>query len=137
MKDILNNKKNLLIIGGIALAVILIVVLVIVLSGGKNKEMSPETLENKLEKMGVKFYEKHYYPGVKEEGQIGKLANFVDGGINVTITNMELIVALDDDVKQQLEKDKCDFDKTRIIYYPKQPFGLKDYTMELELSCEK
>lgn len=139
MKDILKNKKNLMIIGGIAVVAIIIVVLLVcfVFKGDKEKEMSPETLENKLEKMGAKFYEENYYPGVKAEGKVESLASFKDNGIKVNITNLELLVTIDQDVKNKLEKDKCNSDETKIIFYPKNPYGVEDYTMEVELSCEK
>lgn len=138
MRDILKNKRNLMIIGGIAVAIIVIILLIFfVFSGNKEKEMSPETLENKLEKVGTDFYEKYYYSNLKAENKLDQLANFKDSGIKIDITNLELLITIDQAVKDQLENDKCDLDQTKIIIYPKEPYGEKDYIMELELSCEK
>lgn len=138
MKEMLKNKKNLLVIGGIAVAIIVVLVLVFTVFGGnKEKEMSQETLENKLEKLGARFYEENYYAGVKAEGKTEMLANFVDSGIKVDITSIGLLVKIDEDVKNQLDKDECNYDETKVIIYPKQPFGAKDYTIKLELSCKK
>lgn len=135
---ILNEKQNLLIIGGIALAVIIIVTLLFVFVFNKDKDiMTVETLEEKLEKVAADFYEKHYHAGLVSENKQESLANFKDNGIKIDLTNVKLLVELEQDVKDQLEKDKCNYDKTMFTIYPKAPYGQKDYTIKLELSCEK
>lgn len=139
MKDkVLKEKQNLLIIGGIALVVVVILALLFIFVFNKDKDiMTTETLEEKLESVGTDFYENHYYAGLVNENKQESLANFKDNGIKIDLTSVELLVALDQDVKDQLEKDKCDYSKTIFYIYPKAPYGQKDYKLKLELSCEE
>ena len=137
MKDkILKNKKNLFIIGGVILLAIILIIVLFFFVFNKEKEMSVETLEDKLEKVGIDFYENYYYPNLTDE-QKEALVNFKENGLRIDITNLEVLVTIEEDVKNQLEKDQCDFDQTKIAIYPKEPYGQKDYTIKLELSCEK
>ena len=134
--NILKEKKNLLIIGAI-IAVIIIAIILICFVFKKDKGMTTETLESRLEKVGIDFYENHYYSGINEEEREEKLSYFKDNGIKVDITNVELLVTIDQEVKEQLDKDNCDPDETKITIYPKEPYGQKDYTVKVDLVCEK
>ena len=130
IKDtILKDKKNLYILIGIVVVIILIILIFSL--GGRKNIMSEATLEQKLEEVG-----KEYYSGLDDE-QKKNLANFSENGIRIDITNLEVISPLDEDVKKQLEKDNCDLDNTKLVITPKEPYGVKDYDLKIELSCKK
>ena len=133
--NILKDKKNLYILIGIIVAIILII-LIFILGGNKKNIMSEATLEQKLEEVGKDFYENKYYSSLDDE-QKKNLSNFSENGIRIDITNLEVISPLDEDVKKQLEKDKCDLDNTKFVITPKEPYGVKDYDLKIELSCKK
>lgn len=140
MKEkILKEKQNLFIIGAIILAIVVIVI-VLVCTTSKDKEtetITEDKLEKKLEKVGIEFYEDRYYTGLVEAEREEKLTNLAETGIKINLTNVELLVPIEEDVKNQLKNDNCDFDKTIISIYPQEPYGQKDYEIKIELSCEK
>ena len=136
IKDtILKDKKNLYILIGIVVVAVILIILIFSLGGRKNI-MSEATLEQKLEEVGKDFYENKYYSSLDDE-QKKNLANFSENGIRIDITNLEVISPLDEDVKKQLEKDNCDLDNTKLVIIPKEPYGVKDYDLKIELSCKK
>ena len=136
IKDtILKDKKNLYILIGIVVVAVILIILIFSLGGRKNI-MSEATLEQKLEEVGKDFYENKYYSGLDDE-QKKNLANLSENGIRIDITNLEVISPLDEDVKKQLEKDNCDLDNTKLVITPKEPYGVKDYDLKIELSCKK
>lgn len=141
MKNIINNffkqKSNILLISGMIILIILIIIFIVPSFKHKKNynDDNSNFLEEQLKKIGKQFYENYYYSNLSSE-EYAKLANFSNNGIRIDITNLEVIISLDDSIKNQLEKDNCDFDQTKIVIYPKEPYGKQDYSVELELSCK-
>ncbi len=128
-----NSNKNLLIIIGIVVALIIIGLSI---NSYKEKKSSPTTISQNLETVGQDFYENYYYSDMDDE-QKTLLAEFKDQGIVVNITNLETITSLNENLKNNLIKKECDFDETKIVIYPEEPYGKKDYNLKIELSCKK
>lgn len=136
MEKLLKDKK-VLIIGGVV--VLVIVVLLVVFSfgatkGTSSKNQNKESLDTVLTDLGKKFYEEHYYNSLDDKT---KLANFQESGLNISLTNLDVIMPITDEVKTKLNAKKCDMDKTKVLIYPKNPYGAKDYTIKVELTCNK
>lgn len=128
-----NSNKNLLII------IVIVVALIIIglsINSYKEKKSSPTTISQNLETVGQDFYENYYYSDMDDE-QKTLLAEFKDQGIVINITNLETITSLNENLKNNLIKKECDFDETKIVIYPEEPYGKKDYNLKIELSCKK
>ncbi len=138
MKKMKNNKNLLMIIGIIVLIVVIVGVIIFANSnnGDMKSKIDSKTLEDKLKEIGKDFYS-GYYHNLEESTRNDTLSGFVDNGIRIDITNVQLLVDVDQSTLDQLKKDKCNFDETKITVYPKSPFGENDYSVSVELSCQK
>ena len=130
------QKINFLIIAGIVIIALCVILFVVFRPKNGETRINNDTFQDELEKIGADFYENYYYSNLSEEEKV-KLSNYTDNGIRIDITNLVVIIPIDDSIQNQLRKDKCDFDQTKIVIYPKEPYGKQDYSIELELSCEK
>lgn len=129
IKDL--DIKKIIIIGIGILAFIIIAVIVILSLFNKNKNMS---LDESLTKLGQEFYENNYYPSLRDKEL---LANYVETGLNVDINSLSVLVPIDETTKQLLSKKNCDYQNTKLIFIPNSPYGSTDYTIKVELACEK
>lgn len=130
---ILNDKKILLVTTGV---IAILIVIIIFINIYKEKSVSPTTISQNLETIGQDFYENHYYSDMDDE-QKKLLTEFKDQGIVIDLTNLEVITTLNEELKNNLIKNECNFDETKIVIYPKEPYGKKDYNLKIELSCKK
>lgn len=134
VKELVNDKKKLgIVIGGLVLLIIVIIVLSNII-GKANDKKNVETIEETLTSLGKEFYEEHYHVNFEDPKQ---LANFKDTGLNISITDLNVILPLDKDMKERLNNKECNLDNTKIIIVPKSPYGVKDYSLEVELACKK
>ncbi len=100
------------------------------------------TLENDLEVMGKDFYENFYYDQLKssDEERSEFLSKFQSQGIKINLSNL---VRSNKEVNEEKAKEfvnpktkePCDMENTKVIIYPKSPYGKKDYTIEVDLVC--
>ena len=131
------NKKRI-IIYGIILALVATVVLLVVLSAKEKNALSTnETLTQQLESYGEKFYEDYYFNQTQTIDGL-ELSSFVESGIPVTLTKMaELFVVVEADlIKTMVKGDKvCNFDNTKVVIYPEEPFNRTSYRLETFLDC--
>lgn len=127
------SKKNIIIIAisAVVVATIIIVAIIFATSGKKEKK---ESLQETLNKLGSSFYENYYYAGM-EDKQI--LANYTDSGVNIDMNSLNVLVPIDEHTKSLLDKNKCDYQNTKLVFYPNSPYGSTDYTIKVELACEK
>ncbi len=157
LASLIKNHKKIA-IGTGAVLVVAIVALVLVPTFSLNK--AEKTMKNRLNDIGVTFYEDFYFKsaGNGDEGKRKEfLGRFSDIGIKVSLENLlryyvttdkykELDIAnIDATVTERVEalkkawfEDKnynCDVDNTKVIIYPKDPFGEKDYKIELVNVC--
>lgn len=132
------NKKAIIALCACVVAVVLIIVLVFAL----NKPSNKKKLENSLTEMGRSFYENFYYEqvGTSADERSTLLSKFTDIGIKVDLDNLNRYN--DGEFKEEIKKFKnnkknedCNKTNTKVIIYPKSPYGKTDYTVKAELDC--
>lgn len=131
------NKKTLAIVAALLIVVILVVLLVIF-----GKKSNEKELESSLNKMGASFYENFYYEqiGSSADDRTSLLSKFSTIGIKIDLENLGRYNdgEFKKDIKEfknSLTGEKCNQTKTKVIIYPKSPYGKTDYKIETELSC--
>ena len=139
------NKKIL----AIALVVLVVVALgiVVALKVGKKEEVSEkDRITKELETLGKKYYEDYYYVSSgnsEEENSKEKyLKNFESVGLKINLENLlryNNTLSKSDKVKVNFtNKDKnkkCDYEKSMVTIYPKEPYGKKDYKISVYVDC--
>ena len=134
----MENKNRLIvncvIVGVIVIGVVVAVVLIVFMN---NKTQ----LTNELEKAGRDFYENYYYDqaGSDDKTRSEFLVKLESAGIKVNLENLARSTEnnkgiLDKFVNKATGK-KCNTDNTKVIIYPKDPYGKKDYIIETEIDC--
>ena len=131
------NKKTLAIL--VALLIVVILVVLLVVFGKKSNE---KELESSLNKMGSSFYENFYYEqiGSSADDRTSLLSKFSTIGIKIDLENLGRYNdgEFKKDIKEfknSLTGEKCNQTKTKVIIYPKSPYGKTDYKIETDLSC--
>lgn len=131
-------NKNAIIIIAAVLVIAVAVVLFLVLGKKDNKS----EIENSLTEMGKSFYENFYYEqiGSSANERTSLLSKFTTIGIKVDLENLERYN--DGEFSKEIKKLKnnktnkmCNKTKTKVIIYPKSPYGKTDYTIKTELDC--
>lgn len=131
------NKKTLAIVVAVLIFIILVVLLVVF-----GKKSNEKELESSLNKMGSSFYENFYYEqiGSSADDRTSLLSKFSTIGIKIDLENLGRYNdgEFKKDIKEfknSLTGEKCNQTKTKVIIYPKSPYGKTDYKIETELSC--
>lgn len=126
----------------IIIAVVLVVVLAVVLFLVFNSKDNKAEIENSLTEMGKSFYENFYYEqiGSSSDERTTLLSKFTTIGIKIDLENLERYN--DGEFSKEIKtlKNKktnkmCNKTKTKVIIYPKSPYGKTDYTIKTELDC--
>ena len=150
------DKKKIIIISIIAVVVIAAVVIgIIFICKSKTKTQSnEETLKQNLEQLGRTFYEDFYYPhqvsyidssnaklkkGATKltiESHFSKLST---SGIVVDLENISKYSKIDKQLVESMvnaqTNEKCDTKNSKVTIKPTKPYGNKDYTIDVTLSC--
>ncbi len=130
------NKKLIL----VPIIVVLAVALGLLVSFGK--KTNERELENSLKEMGKSFYENFYYEqiGTSADERTKLLSKFTTVGIKVDLENLSRYN--DGEFKKEIKEFKnnktdkaCNQTNTKVIVYPKSPYGKTDYVVEVELDC--
>lgn len=136
----MNKKRNIIILLGVIIVVGLIIILNIDFkdnnsteNGWSNPVKIEKTIDDLLIEKGNKFYE-NYYNGINNPNS---LSSFSEVGINVSLEQIDMVVTLDDNIKQLLNNKMCDYKKSKLVFYPEVPFGIKNYKIKVELNCQK
>ena len=138
MKTNTNNKRIITIIGFITLIIIVALFIVIWNSGSKkenNSNKSQDEIKNELVKLGKNYYDEILYPVAKDSEDY--LPAYVNKGIKNTLTSLKDVVTFSEDLTKTLKDNECNYDNTKIVIYPNEPFGTNDYKVEVELDCKK
>ena len=135
-----NRKKTIGILCSIIAIIILIVVILVSNSlTFKNKKVEKH-LSVRLEEIGKTFYEKFYNQlGSTDEERSNKIKDYTYEGIiidleNLAITNFNEKQAILDEFKNAAGVS-CDVNKTMVSIYPKEPYGIHDYDIVVNLDC--
>ena len=131
-----NKVKTIGVICGI-IAIIVLVILVIVNPFTSSDKKHQKQLESRLKEIAKDFYENHYYNTIGKDDEqrkafVKEVANYgiiMDLG-NIARTNTEQ----EDSILKEF--DGCDVDKSLVKIYPKEPYGVTNYTVEIELQCD-
>ena len=141
VKDIIKNKKFII----IAIAVLAIIILTIILCVTvKGKSSEQERLTASLKELGVDFYENFYYnqTGTEEKTRTEFLEKYKDLGIKVSLSSLARYKQANNSEENVLEKfvnsktkEACDADSSKVVIYPKSPYGKTDYYIDAILVC--
>lgn len=133
------SKNNIFIciVGFVVLAIIVLILILLLYKKDNKKE-----LENSLSEMGKNFYENFYYEqiGSSTDERNNLLAKFTTIGIKIDLENLGRYNngEFGKDIKEFVNnktKKKCSRTNTKVIIYPKSPYGKTDYKIETELDC--
>ncbi len=134
------TKKNIGIAAGI-LVVLVAIILIIVNCNNQEKKLSKY-----MKQLGKVYYEEIYLPSFKDDAtKEATLSKFTVTGINTDLENLVRAVSnrngmpTDEEilakfVNKKTDK-KCNQSSTRIYFYPSEPYGTKDYKIEVKLDC--
>ena len=107
-----------------------------------NKGDNKKELEKSLEEMGRDFYENFYYDqiGGSADERTSLLSKFTTVGIKIDLDNLGRYNNGEykdkiSEFSNKKTKEKCSKTDTKVVVYPKSPFGKTDYKMEVELEC--
>ena len=131
------NKRVIVCIGFISLIIIVALFITIWNSGSKkdNNVNSKDDIKSELIKVGKKYYDETLYPIAKDSEDY--LPTYTEKGIKNTLTSISTVVTFSDELTKALKSNECNYDNTKIIIYPSEPFGTNDYRVEVELDCKK
>lgn len=125
---------------------IIVAVIIIALAVGAYFIFSNRSNESKLESsltdMGRDFYENFYYKqvGKSSEERTDLLSKFTTIGIKIDLENLGRYDngKYSKDIKEFVNNKtnkKCNKTNTKVVIYPKSPYGKTDYTVEAQLDC--
>lgn len=142
----INDKQKKIIIYLFIIALIIIAIgLYFLLKKEEEKNVTDtDKVINYVEKLGRNFYEDYYYQQLEmmyqteESNDIkGFLANFEQTGIPVTLNKViELHFKTKESINQELSKYDCDFEETKFVIYPKDPYEKNSYKIEPHVVCK-
>jgi len=147
MESFLNKikeNKKVVIIASVALLLVIAgtITLFAVSNAKKTKTDQKADLTEILKSLGTDFYEDFYYLniGSSDEERATKLERYNSIGIKVDLDNLSRYNS--EKVKDKIAKFKneetgedCDKTNTKVIIYPKSPYGKKDYEIETKIVC--
>lgn len=137
-KVLKNNKGFIGIVVGVAILIVLVVLGISLLGNNKSK------LEKELKEMGKNFYEEYYYDSLKNnfkndgDGFKEYLERYTEKGFTIDLDNLSRIKVNDgkiEDFVNSKTKEACDVTSTNVVIIPKEGFGKKDYSIEVNLVC--
>ncbi len=136
MKKIIFKYKYIVLVGILVILVLIssFIILPILFKEKSNEDI----LHESLVEYGEKFYEEYYFTSLHTETKSSFLSNYTDIGIKIDLDNLETYFSedgFDEIFVNNLTEEVCDFEETKIIIYPKSPFGVDDYTLEATVSC--
>ena len=130
----LNKKVIIAIIVGIVLLVAGIILMFVFKPFNKNDDKNL-TLEQRLEKIGIEYYTKFYYPEIPDKEK--DLSPLAETGIKINLDNLSRYSNHSELIKTELTYfEECDYGKTRVVITPKAPYLEKDYSINVDLVCE-
>ena len=134
------NKKVFVILGVVLVVIVLIVSLVIAKPfEGKSQE---EKLTNRLEELGIDFYENFYYNQISKDDKEREefLKKYTDIGIKINLDNLsrfkveETKKIIKEFVNDETKKE-CDKVNSVVVIYPKEPYKKESYKVDVILDC--
>lgn len=146
-KQVVNYSKQhkALAISAIVAIVAIIISLIVTINLTNNKNKQEENNENELKELlkelGSKYYEEFYYvlAGKDDKSRKEFISKYNETGITTTLDNISKSVNdIEDKIsefKNSKTEETCDKEKTIVKIIPKEPYGVKDYELEVALIC--
>ena len=129
------GKKRYIIICAVVL--VLVIVLCIFVFGDSTKRKKVE-LENELKSLGKDFYENFYYDLVVNSNGVESIKKYETTGIKVDLDNLSRQNNENKEKVKDFVNDKneeCSKTNTKVIIYPKDPYGKTNYELQIQLDC--
>ena len=133
------DKRIFIGIGALLLLLLLIVIVFIIVKCINNPKVKTT---KKVKQMGEAFYTEYYYKELSKNKTKKELSNilskFDEKGIRISIHNLSVFNSgiYKEAIEAFKNDSKCDGKKTKVIIYPKKPYGKNDFKVDAELSCE-
>ncbi len=97
-------------------------------------------LKLETEKIATDYYETYFYPKLasSEKGAKDFLEKYTESGLAPVPLRQLLLFdnARHQDSRPLYETEECNTNNSLVLFYPKSPFGKKDYRIDIKLSCE-
>jgi len=126
----MKNKK--IIIGILLLLIIIGGILIIV-----NTRIGKDALAKRDIRILARSFYSYYYDENNYDNDIKTfLEKYTDSGLTITLGDMEVYIEEKSNGGTKYKTlEKCDRAKTKIIFYPTDPFGKYDYELKFDLVC--
>ena len=138
-----NNKKLCLIISSI-LVILIIIIIVLVCNSKRDKRTEQEKIFDSIRNLAIKYYEETYYPAIASSDDINEKKMFLNdfryNGIKFklkVLLKYKQEINYNDGIEYKNSKSgqDCDPEKTTFIITPYEPYGVKDYKIDVALDC--
>lgn len=130
------RKKTIIILSILLITVLIFLAVILLFEDTENK------YKKELESLGREYYENYYYNLIGKTLTEKKdfLIDYTSLGIKIDLDNISRYnnKANKDKVDKFINpktKKPCDTKNTKVIIYPKENFGKKDYDIKVELEC--
>ena len=120
----------LLIVSGTILLATIIIGLIMYFT---NESLEEQRI-NYMQDLGEMFYDK-YFNDLLSKDEADNVKDFAESGLEVSLESLSLIDASKRDEIDELFTS-CNKGTTYAIIFPKEPFGAKDFTIDVKLDCE-
>ena len=138
------NKKNTIIITSIVVLIVIIIGIIFINNNLNNKDNKQiNVITKKLKKIGELYYTNYYYQNAED---FIKSKAFDENGITISITNLEAYnnATTDTEFKKYFNDEfikivndnNCNSDKSVVTIFPKDPYSVKNYNVEVSLICK-
>lgn len=144
-KKLTDRQKKLIIYAIIVILIIGVILLFFVSEKSQEKEKSDtEKAIEYVRELGKDFYEDYYYEqlsDLKENEMIEDiptfLANFKETGISVSLNVViQNHFRTKEAIKKEIGEYNCDFDDTKVMIYPSDPYEKTSYKIAPILNCK-
>lgn len=141
-----DNKKAIMVGIGVLLIVFLVIGGVSLFSK-KGKDNTQKLLENRLRELAKEFYEVKYYPNLinqttnevmNDEEKKSFVERFKETGITIDLDSLARLFGEKKEaiLEEFKNEDKaCNYENTKIMIKPKEPYGITSYDIEVSLDC--
>lgn len=134
------TKKNICIVVS---SVLVLVIIILIIACCNNQE---KKLTKYMKQLGKVYYEDIYHASFQNDAAREEtLSKFAVTGINTDLENLVRAVSTKKDLPTDAEilakfvnkktGKACNQSSTRIYFYPSEPYGAKDYKIEVKLDC--
>lgn len=135
----ISKKKIILIIGALALLAIIIYAAIY---SAKTDEREEQKLYDQLNALASNYYKDYYYNlfGDTDEEIASKISQYKDTGITISLDDLAKY-KIDDysnilaSYKNYKTGSECDYEDTKVTFYPYEPYGRNDFRIESTVVC--